>query len=100
MEFTCPLITLSILLGCISPQLAQMMARLWKDPATQYCFTLQMQDSHLNDSAAYFLDALDRISQDDYLPIRQDILRARLKKTRENLETVFTHEGINFRYVN
>ena len=39
----------------------------------------------ISDSAEYFLDALDRVKEEDYNPTREDIVRVRLK-------TVGVHE--------
>ena len=46
----------------VSSRLALVMKRLWADTGVQYCFS-RAREYHLNDSAPYFLQALDRISQ-------------------------------------
>ncbi|TRY62764.1 hypothetical protein TCAL_11259 [Tigriopus californicus] len=56
------------------------MKKLWIDSGVRKCFE-RSKEYQLNDSAAYFLDALDRISDEDYIPTEDDILRTRVKTT-------------------
>ncbi|OBZ91358.1 Guanine nucleotide-binding protein subunit alpha [Choanephora cucurbitarum] len=53
---------------------------LWQDHNLKSVLR-RNREYQLNDSAKYFFDSLDRISQPDYLPTNQDILRARAKTT-------------------
>ena len=46
------------------------MKRLWSDAGVQACF-LRSREYQLNDSAAYYLNALDRISAPNYRPTQQ-----------------------------
>ncbi|XP_022108705.1 guanine nucleotide-binding protein G(o) subunit alpha-like [Acanthaster planci] len=69
--------------------------RLWSDMGIQECFN-RSREYQLNDSAQYFLDSLDRIGSDDYLPNEQDILRTRVKTTGI-VETHFTFKNLHFR---
>lgn len=46
----------------IGPELSVMMQRLWRDEGLQLCFQ-RSREYQLNDSAAYYLNALERISQ-------------------------------------
>ncbi|KAH9382165.1 hypothetical protein HPB48_013178 [Haemaphysalis longicornis] len=64
----------------ITPELAALMRRLWQDPGLQHCFA-RSREYQLNDSASYYLNALDRISQPSYTPTQQDVLRTRVKTT-------------------
>ena len=50
----------------------------------------------LNDSAAYYLNALDRICSPHYVPTQQDVLRTRVKTTGI-IETQFTFKGLKFK---
>ena len=61
-------------------QLLTCMKRLWSDPNVQVCF-MRSNEYQLNDSAQYFLDQLDRIGSNTFLPREQDILRTRVKTT-------------------
>jgi GTPase SAR1 family protein len=71
------------------------MKRLWSDGGVQSAF-LRASEYQLNDSAQYFLDRLDEISKQDYLPSTQDILRTRVKTTGI-VEINFLLKDMNFR---
>lgn len=71
------------------------MKHLWANPGVQHCFS-RSREYQLNDSAAYYLNALDRISQPDYIPTQQDVLRTRVKTTGI-IETTFTFRGLQFK---
>lgn len=45
----------------LSKELCELMARLWRDPATQLAYRLSNR-YQLYDSAAYYLNALDRLA--------------------------------------
>ncbi|KAI9631044.1 hypothetical protein KEM48_013300 [Puccinia striiformis f. sp. tritici PST-130] len=55
-----------------------------------------MNTDVLCDSAAYYFDSIDRISQRNYIPDDQDILRSRLK-TKGISETMFVIGDLNYR---
>lgn len=82
--------------GELTPELALLMKRLWQDEGVQMCFS-RSREYQLNDSAAYYLNALDRISQPSYIPTQQDVLRTRVKTTGI-VETHFSFKGLNFKY--
>jgi guanine nucleotide-binding protein G(o) subunit alpha len=69
--------------------------RLWSDAGVQQCFS-RANEYQLNDSAKYFLDALDRIGAADYIPTEQDLLRTRVKTTGV-VEVLFKMKGMDFR---
>ncbi|CAB3365907.1 Hypothetical predicted protein [Cloeon dipterum] len=81
--------------GELTPELAMLMKRLWQDEGLQSCFS-RSREYQLNDSAAYYLNALDRISQPSYIPTQQDVLRTRVKTTGI-VETHFSFKGLNFK---
>ncbi|CAG7717717.1 unnamed protein product [Allacma fusca] len=81
--------------GELCPDLAQVMKRLWSDGGIQHCFS-RSREYQLNDSAAYYLNALDRISQPGYVPTQQDVLRTRVKTTGI-VETQFTYKSFTFK---
>jgi guanine nucleotide-binding protein G(i) subunit alpha len=84
--------------GELPPELAAVMKRLWVDNGTQEyaisrnihravatesvlrCFE-RSREYQLNDSAAFYLNSLDRISQPGYIPTQDDVLRTRVKTT-------------------
>ena len=72
------------------------MKRLWMDGGVQHCFS-RSREYQLNDSAAYYLNALDRISSQSYVPTQQDVLRTRVKTTGI-VETHFSFKTLHFKY--
>ncbi|XP_030635193.1 guanine nucleotide-binding protein G(i) subunit alpha-1-like [Chanos chanos] len=66
--------------GFMSSELAGVIQRLWRDGGVQACFS-RAREYQLNDSAAYYLNDLDRISQATYIPTQQDVLKARVETT-------------------
>jgi len=68
---------------------------LWADSGIQACF-LRSREYQLNDSARYYFDSIDRISQPNYLPTDQDILRSRVKTTGI-VETTFIIGELTYR---
>lgn len=56
------------------------------------------REYQLNDSAAYYLNSLDRISKSNYIPTQQDVLRTRVKTTGI-VETHFTFKDLHFKWV-
>lgn len=81
--------------GELTPELVQLMKRLWQDPGVELCFS-RSREYQLNDSAAYYLNSLDRISQPNYVPTQQDVLRTRVKTTGI-IETHFTFKSLHFK---
>ncbi|XP_044741214.1 G protein alpha i subunit [Chrysoperla carnea] len=81
--------------GVLTPELVMLMKWLWQDAGVQLCFS-RSREYQLNDSAAYYLNALDRISQPNYVPSQQDVLRTRVKTTGI-VETHFSFKGLNFK---
>ncbi|CAL4127184.1 unnamed protein product [Meganyctiphanes norvegica] len=67
--------------------------RHWKEEGTQQKRSREYQ---LNDSAAYYLNALDRIARGGYVPTQQDVLRTRVKTTGI-VETNFSFKNLNFK---
>ncbi|KAI9623734.1 hypothetical protein H4Q26_014463 [Puccinia striiformis f. sp. tritici PST-130] len=68
---------------------------LWNDGGVQACYK-RSTEYQLCDSAAYYFDSIDRISQRNYTPDDQDILRSRLK-TKGISETMFVIGDLNYR---
>lgn len=79
----------------LSVELSAIMKRLWRDHGVQACFR-RSREYQLNDSAEYYLNSLDRISQPGYVPLVQDVLRTRVKTTGI-VETHFTQRGLHFK---
>lgn len=83
--------------GELTPELVNLMKKLWSDAGVQQCFA-RSREYQLNDSAAYYLNSLDRISQHNYIPTQQDVLRTRVKTTGI-VETHFSFKGLHFKWV-
>ncbi|XP_034444606.1 guanine nucleotide-binding protein G(i) subunit alpha-1 [Hippoglossus hippoglossus] len=81
--------------GFMTGELAGVIQRLWKDGGVQACFS-RSREYQLNDSAAYYLNDLDRISHGSYVPTQQDVLRTRVKTTGI-VETHFTFKDLHFK---
>ncbi|GAA53621.1 guanine nucleotide binding protein (G protein) alpha q polypeptide [Clonorchis sinensis] len=64
----------------MDPQHVVAIRSLWEDPGIMECYD-RRREYQLTDSAKYYLDNLDRVSQPDYLPTLQDILRVRVPTT-------------------
>ena len=78
-----------------STELLAALKRLWADSGVQACFE-RGNEYQLNDSAKYFLDKIDIVSQPGFNPDDQDILRTRVRTTGI-IEINFTLKGMNFR---
>jgi len=81
--------------GKLSYELGMIMKRLWADAGVQACFH-RSREYQLNDSAAYYLNSLDRISAPNYRPTQQDVLRTRVKTTGI-IETQFKFKNLHFK---
>ncbi|NXF90084.1 GNAI2 protein, partial [Eubucco bourcierii] len=81
--------------GIMPEDLANVIRRLWSDNGVQACFN-RSREYQLNDSAAYYLNDLERIARADYIPTQQDVLRTRVKTTGI-VETHFTFKDLHFK---
>uniref|UniRef100_A0A8C4HPT3 Adenylate cyclase-inhibiting G alpha protein n=1 Tax=Dicentrarchus labrax TaxID=13489 RepID=A0A8C4HPT3_DICLA len=81
--------------GILPAELATVIQRLWSDSGVQTCFD-RSREYQLNDSAAYYLNDLDRICQLNYVPTQQDVLRTHVKTTGI-VETHFTFKDLYFK---
>ncbi|CAI9734258.1 nucleotide-binding G(i) subunit alpha [Octopus vulgaris] len=79
----------------MTPELSALYMRLWSDPGVMSCVA-RSREYQLNDSAQYYLNALERISQPNYIPNVQDVLRTRVKTTGI-VETHFTFKELRFK---
>jgi GTPase SAR1 family protein len=68
---------------------------LWCDPGVQRTFD-QRSKFQLTDSAAYFFNKIDEVSQPNYLPTEQDVLRSRVRTTGI-VENEFEIDGNKFK---
>uniref|UniRef100_A0A8C7IA21 Guanine nucleotide-binding protein subunit alpha n=2 Tax=Salmoninae TaxID=504568 RepID=A0A8C7IA21_ONCKI len=70
---------------------------LWADPGIQEAYD-RRREYQLSDSTKYYLTDLDRISDNNYLPTQQDVLRVRIPTTGI-IEYPFDLSSIIFRMV-
>ena len=75
---------------------AEAMKSLWRDEGVQETYSRNGAEYHLNDSAKYYLDDLERICAPGYEPNDQDILRSRVKTTGI-VETTFQVDKLTYR---
>ncbi|XP_017601372.1 PREDICTED: guanine nucleotide-binding protein G(t) subunit alpha-3 [Corvus brachyrhynchos] len=81
--------------GSMSPELVELIKQLWCEGGTQACFA-RAAEYQLSDSAAYYLNDLDRLAMPDYVPTEQDVLHSRVQTTGI-IETQFCFKDLNFR---
>ncbi|XP_031420047.1 guanine nucleotide-binding protein G(i) subunit alpha-1-like [Clupea harengus] len=81
--------------GYMTGELSGIICRLWMDGGVQSCFS-RSREYQLNDSAAYYLNDLNRISSGSYIPTQQDVLRSRVKTTGI-VETHFSFKDLHFK---
>uniref|UniRef100_H2Y1Q1 Uncharacterized protein n=1 Tax=Ciona intestinalis TaxID=7719 RepID=H2Y1Q1_CIOIN len=78
----------------LATDIGQSLKLLWADDGVKECYG-RSREYQLNDSAAYYLDALDRVCESSYIPTEQDVLRTRVKTTGI-IETTFEYKNLNF----
>lgn len=81
--------------GGMPAELARAIKALWADLGVQACYA-RSNEYQLNDSAAYYFESIDRISQPNYEPTEQDVLRARVRTTGI-IETSFRYKNLIYR---
>jgi len=64
----------------ISSEIAEKITSLWSDPGIKEAWR-RSNEFRIQDTAAYFLDNIERISEEDYQPTHDDILNSRVKTT-------------------
>lgn len=77
------------------PEVGNAIKILWADSGVLECAG-RSREYQLNDSARYYFDSIDRISEPSYLPTDQDILRSRVKTTGI-VETTFLIGDLTYR---
>lgn len=78
-----------------TPALGLELECLWKDKGIQQVYAMR-SSYQLLDSTEYFFSHISRISQQDYVPTEQDVLRCRVKTTGI-VETEFDLSNLKFR---
>ncbi len=78
----------------ITPDVGAAIKKLWKDPGIKKVFENKAK-FQITDSAEYWFEAIDRISNTAYIPTEQDVLRSRVR-TSGIVENSYTIEGVQF----
>ena len=71
-----------------------LLKRIWADAGAQTTWT-RRSEYHIQDSLAWYMDNVDRISAEGYVPSVEDILRARVR-TSGIVEETFKVDGVDF----
>lgn len=79
----------------ITPEIGQMIDQIWHDEGIQEIYENRSR-FQLDDSAKYFLDNIIRISEYNYIPTDEDIIRSRVRTTGI-VEISFEVEGKTFK---
>ncbi|KAI9202943.1 guanine nucleotide binding protein, alpha subunit [Polychytrium aggregatum] len=64
----------------ITPEISEDLSQLWADPTVVQLMD-RSSEFYIIDSAPYFFENIKRIGTPDYIPLEQDVLRARTKTT-------------------
>eukprot|EP01122_Echinamoeba_exundans_P014065 TRINITY_DN6297_c0_g1_i1.p1 TRINITY_DN6297_c0_g1~~TRINITY_DN6297_c0_g1_i1.p1 ORF type:complete len:350 (-),score=49.34 TRINITY_DN6297_c0_g1_i1:199-1248(-) len=75
---------------------ANVIKLLWADSGVQKTYALRGSHYHLNDTAPYFFENIDRFIAADYVPTQADILRTRIRSTGIE-EADFHFADMNFK---
>ncbi|CAF0987549.1 unnamed protein product [Adineta steineri] len=67
-------------ISTLSTDTTEAIKHIWSDKGIQVCYSRRREYS-LTDSAKYFLDDIDRISQANFIPTDDDFLRVRIPTT-------------------
>jgi len=81
----------------LTNELRDLIKDLWKDPAVKKAHK-RRAEFQLHDSSEYIISNIDRISDPDFVPIADDVLRCRARTTGIH-ETEFTVGKLDFRMV-
>lgn len=65
----------------VTPQLAEQMKIVWKDPGMAYLWQRHRSKLQVQDSLAFYMDRIDEIVKPDFLPSSQDVLHVRNRTT-------------------
>ncbi|GBG33544.1 Guanine nucleotide-binding protein subunit alpha [Hondaea fermentalgiana] len=62
----------------ITPEVAEKLKAIWTDPGVEDTWR-QRSDIQVQDSLRWYMEEIDRIGADDYMPSNQDLLRSRVR---------------------
>lgn len=79
-------------------ELGEMIKHLWSDPGIQEIFQKRGKLYQLNDTTQYFMEHIDRINSNNFIPNQEDVLRVRVRSTGIE-EAVFVFDKHLFRVI-
>jgi len=79
------------------PEMGPLIKILWADQSLRNSYDLGKL-FHINDTANYFFNEIERISLENYIPTEKDVLCAKIRSTGIQ-EVVFTFEKLSFTLV-
>lgn len=82
----------------ITQELKMQIERVWHDSGIKKCYQ-RRNEFQLSDSAAYYLDSLDRLCAENYIPSVDDVLRVRVPTTGIIEYTFPLSRDLHFRMV-
>jgi len=82
----------------VPPDVVADVRTLWADPVLHLTTMPRAEQLHIGVSASYFFNAVDRITEKDYVPTSDDILRSRFITTAVH-ETHFSVNDTKFRII-
>ena len=77
----------------LNKQQAATIKKLWEDSSAKNAM-YRSNEFYMLDSTPYYINEVDRLADDKYVPTEQDILRVRIKTTGI-VETKFNLQGLN-----
>ncbi|KAF8181243.1 heterotrimeric G protein alpha subunit C [Mycena galopus ATCC 62051] len=78
----------------LSAEAADAIEVLWRDPVVARVLDEHQSEFYLMDSAAYFIESIQRLAAPGYIPTEEDVLRARAQSTSIT-ETRFNVGGLS-----
>jgi hypothetical protein len=79
----------------LTADVARMLATVWKDAGIREVYA-KRAEYQLADSTSYYLDKVESMAEDDFVPTEQDVLRSRVRTTGI-VENEFEIEGNRFK---
>jgi len=67
--------------GVWSAEIGMTIKKLWADPAIKELYNKPNKSFHINDTAEYFFNNIDRFIQPNFVPTSEDVVRVRVRST-------------------
>ncbi|CAK8989562.1 Guanine nucleotide-binding protein alpha-16 subunit [Durusdinium trenchii] len=79
-------------------QVSEMLKRVWNDSVIQQVYSMEEKMPTLEAPIAYYMEHIDRIAGEDFVPTEEDMLYSR-KQTRKVQQLEFKAEGKSFQLI-